>query len=774
MILETPFFTVTRFTVLSLVLAFAIQPLTVVGSDFRNADAARSFQRWQAGDPPRGIVQSEDIETGDHVWDNVDVPYLIAEDLNIEKGASLTIRPGVTVELAPDAQIDVSGKLTAHGTKDRMITFTGQTKTHGSWLNVQIDGEEDDINDDCSFRYVTFEYGGKKLIPDARYGGTLSLNCARVTVDNCVIRESGTSGIYGSVLSSCEIRSTSFLNNVGCAVYLTVTSIFDRQAPDSLMRDLTASGNGVDGVGLAEAFPIAETVLEYTGLPYYVYGGLCPVEGASLQIEPGVTVKFDQGAGIGGTGPLTAIGTVDKPIVLTGITEEPGAWGGVAIAGILRFDWSNPFAMEWERNEGSRLSYVTIDYAGGSQGALILEYAKAYLSNCIIRNSERAGIYVDNADGSVIEWSRIEDNATFGVELSDGGAIQATHNWWGDASGPYHKKDNVTGTGNEIDVGAAEFLPFLISPDQEPGSIPADQVLSLTATPGRWFAPANGASLVPVSIVVRDANGDPVPGRKTRLNATIGDVVDGDISDFEGKAEASVSSTVVGNAMLTPALDLAGTYAARATTAEVTFTTPTTTLDLFPDAEAPYVNRHIGMSPLPITVGVPVTITAEVTNPSTYSLKLEISFVKHNYGVGLPLEVIETKTPVIAPQSATPVSATWTPLSPGHQCIGLMGSFSENQGLRGRFVEFPLADSTFELPWLHNTYPVPSPFLNQDAKNQLAQVETAVNALNDLSNAVQMIFDGAGFIGGFLTGFMLDNLLSALLDAWKDAIQAIQ
>jgi hypothetical protein len=774
MIPETPSFTRTRFTVLSLVLAFAIHPPTGIASDFQNADAAESFQRRQAGDPPRRITQSEDIETGDHVWDNVDVPYLVAGFMNIEEGASLTIRPGVTVEFAPGAQLEVFGRLTAHGTKDRTITFTGQTKTPGSWLSIQICGEEDEINDECSFRYVTIEYGGTDLVGDARFGGALHLNYATATIDNCVIRESGSSGVFATLLSSCEIRSTSFLNNAGHAVFLAVTSTFGKQAPDPLMRDLTASGNGADGVGLAESFPMGDYVLEYTGLPYYIYGSFRLVEGASLLIEPGVTAKFEQNAEIGVTGPLTAIGTPEKPIVLTGIAEEPGAWDGVNIEGILHWDWPSPTLMEWERNEGSRLSYVTIDYGGNMQGALTLEYAKAYLSNCIIRNSERAGIYVDNADGSVIEWSRIEDNGTFGVERWEGGAIQAAHNWWGDASGPYHKKDNVAGAGNEIEVGAAEFLPFLISPNQQPGAIPADQVLSLTATPGRWFAPANGVSLVPVSIVVRDANGDPVPGRKTRLNATIGDVVDGDITDIEGNAEAFVGSTVVGNAMLTPALDLAGTYPARATTAEVTFTTPTTTLDLFPDAEAPYVNRRIEMSPLPITVGVPVTITAEVTNPSTYSLNLEISFVKHNYGVGLPLDVIETKTAVIPPQSATPVSAVWTPLSPGHQCIGLMGSFSESQGLRGRFVEFPLADSTFELPWLHNTYPVPSPFLDEGAKNQLEQVETAVGALNDLSNAVQMIFDGAGYIGGFLTGFMLDNLLSSLLDAWKDAIQAIQ
>jgi len=179
------------------------------------------------------------------------------------------------------------------------------------------------------------------------------------------------------------------------------------------------------------------------------------------------------------------------------------------------------------------------------------------------------------------------------------------------------------------------------------------------------------------------------------------------------------------------------------------------------------------MSPLPVTVGVPVTMTIDVTNPSSVSLQLDASFGKHNYGIGLPLEIIDTVTQVIPAHATVPVSAQWTPLYPGHQCIGVFGAFTLAPRVRNEKMRVILQGSSFELPWLHNTRPVPAPFIDPSGKIQAGRVEEAVNLMSDITSNIDMIFSGGSWIGGLLQGAVLNRMLSMIIGAWKDAINAI-
>jgi len=721
---------------------------------------------------PEGIRVLGDLTSGDYVWDNTTTPYLVEEDMTIEEPASLTIKPGVTVKFGEGVELWVEGRLSALGTETSTITLTGMTQTRGFWRGVSIYGDPDDINRSCSFRHVLLEYGGLDIMGAGMgyLGGALSLYDAEATLESCVVRESGMSGVYGIFSSAYTIRSCRFEDNEGYAVYLCI------QMRDSELENLSASGNGYDGVALGEAFPRSDYVMEEMGLPYYVFGSMAFEENATLLIEPGVTAHFDDGVGVmmqGGR--LIACGTKEKPIVLTGITEQAGAWGGVSIAGVWSIDFASSEPIKWTYNEGSRLEYVTIDYAGGNEGALELDHAKATLSHCIIRNSARNGIYREYADGTVIERSQIYDNAEAGIAGRQGeGTILACYNWWGDASGPYHKTQNPTGAGNEIEEGTALFLPFLTSADQEPGSTPETDILSLTVTPARWFVPADGVTHLEVIIKVCDGAGNPVSSRKTRLEATLGDVIDGDVTGLTGQAKAYVTSNATGDSILTPSLEPAGVYVTRVSPVVVTFTKPPAGVELFSDAEAPYVNHNLRMSPLPVTVGVPVTMTIDVTNPSSVSLQLDASFGKHNYGIGLPLDIIDTVTQVISANTTVPVSAQWTPLYPGHQCIGVFGAFTLAPGVRNEKMRLILQGSSFELPWLCNTHPVPAPFIPPEAKRQVKQVQDAMNAFGDITSSMDMIFSGANWIGGLLQGFVLNNMLNQIISAWKQAIDAIR
>ncbi|XP_041988464.1 protein bark beetle isoform X2 [Aricia agestis] len=78
---------------------------------------------------------------GKTVWKADGSPYLLRDDLLVEREAELVVEPGVEVKFAPMIGITVRGRLVAVGDKDRSITFTSteepETKTK-QWPNIRL------------------------------------------------------------------------------------------------------------------------------------------------------------------------------------------------------------------------------------------------------------------------------------------------------------------------------------------------------------------------------------------------------------------------------------------------------------------------------------------------------------------------------------------------------------------------------------------------------------------------------------------------------------
>ena len=150
---------------------------------------------------------------------------------------------------------------------------------------------------------------------------------------------------------------------------------------------------GVDGVALGDADKavleirdnecaglLSDNVSDRRELEagcYLVTNDIFVANGGQLILDPGVTLIFEASARleIDQGGSLTAVGSPEQRIVLTGAEKTPGYWQGVSFVGA--------------DSQDNRLSWVTIEYGGAS----------AESANLVVRgNSEkRARVRVDNA-----------------------------------------------------------------------------------------------------------------------------------------------------------------------------------------------------------------------------------------------------------------------------------------------------------------------------------------------------------------------------------------
>ncbi len=124
------------------------------------------------------------------VWTAKKSPYVIAGKIALEEGVSLKIEPGARIEFAPEATLVILGKLTAIGTEEKPIVFTGRSRE--PWGNLHFTdfsesatfSEDGHFIDGCILKHCIVE-GGRGIY--IRFGAPY--------ITQCQIRGNFSSGI---------------------------------------------------------------------------------------------------------------------------------------------------------------------------------------------------------------------------------------------------------------------------------------------------------------------------------------------------------------------------------------------------------------------------------------------------------------------------------------------------------------------------------------------------------------------------------------------------
>jgi parallel beta-helix repeat protein len=177
---------------------------------------------WGASD--RIVVIGNLQESG--TWEYAGTPYLIDDELRIERLSTLTIEPGTEIQFSEfTAGLKATqGRIVAIGTHNEPILFTKAPELAGVWNRVNITSQ---LEDPSEFVNCIFEYGGFSILPGQNVGMITADNGTSPLIRKCIIRNSDNIGVMADNDAMPVIRNCIIENNKRFGVYNNKKVIVD-------------------------------------------------------------------------------------------------------------------------------------------------------------------------------------------------------------------------------------------------------------------------------------------------------------------------------------------------------------------------------------------------------------------------------------------------------------------------------------------------------------------------------------------------------------------
>jgi len=381
------------------------------------------------------IVKATWVEghiTNDTTWKFQDSPFIVINDVIVDSNATLTIEPRVEVKFGGDFSLTILGNLSAIGTVGHEIMFTSNKlqPIAGDWKGIDFQGGHIFL-DFCLIEY-----------PDrVRLSGT-----GKAEIKNSKIHDTYYEGIElldiaGVLINGTEFNSINKNPNYSSGAIRAYTCI-----------NVTVSNNAFAncmayaiGAEYGSYLSIMSNFIENCNLRWYSAG--INLFGAQNVAVDGNIVKACKGG--------IDIATCDN-LRISNNRMYNNTYFGIGLRTGGRISNASIYCNTLYSNDKG--IEATTWYYGA------IEDSVRIFNNSICYNT--FGIFVGSANSHIEpHYNDIYLN-TFGMNVSNGATCNATYNYWGDPSGPYHVSMNPTGKGNPVNGNGVDlkFIPFLTSP----------------------------------------------------------------------------------------------------------------------------------------------------------------------------------------------------------------------------------------------------------------------------------------------------------------------
>jgi|GEM_PF-1078754 len=380
-------------------------------------------------------------------WNTAGSPYIVDSDITVAADVTLTVSPGVTVQVTQYRFIKILGTLNAQGAEAARITFTGVTETPGWWNSVYIQDAGSAILDHCDIGY-----GGYWENVNLFKTGSGSLSVTNSSFHHCTgngLRITGSSGTQ-------TLANNSFSNN-NYGARIGVGMSFDDPNATFVAnnRDLYADGGDIT-TNVVWNLPSVYSL--------YMAGSSTVQVGASLTVKPGTIVKMAQYSYLAVLGTLTAAGTASAPVYFT--DDRDDSVGG---DGNHDLDASAPSPGWWNcihvRDAGSAsLEHTTVSYGGYWENLCLWKQGTGNLSlvGSTVSRSTGNGLEIEGSTGAhTLSSSAFGNNAGAGLVLTNSQADVSDCTFSSNAYGVWQTPSNFIDyaansfSGNSYAVGVA-------------------------------------------------------------------------------------------------------------------------------------------------------------------------------------------------------------------------------------------------------------------------------------------------------------------------------
>lgn len=233
------------------------------------------------------------------------------------------------------------------------------------------------------------------------------------------------------------------------------------------------------------------TTWTLSGSPYYIYGDLYILNGATLTIHGGVEVRFVEIHGDGGyedgaelvvrNGVLVTRGTDQVPVKFTSANTAKlrGDWGAIVVEGSNQYILTGA-VIEYAKN-GLRLASTNSISAGRSStestiirwcsnNGVYAYYASASFYHLTVTENDYAGIKTTGSCSITAGNSDLCSNGMYNYYNGGASNVDATDCWWGTTTPSlielriYDKHDSPAS-------GTVDYTPYLSAPWRDQGNV---------------------------------------------------------------------------------------------------------------------------------------------------------------------------------------------------------------------------------------------------------------------------------------------------------------